>query len=319
MRKTEKRVFKKPHTKWKTRIKVALFLLILTVLFGFACAFYPLFATNYTKQTQSVVKTEYEDVVEQMDEVDLSAMREEAEEWNERYAEACFAEEEAEHVSVGSGVEPSEDSLLDRLDPEGNGYYDILNVTKTGDLYMMGYVRIPKIGIELPIYHGISDSALSAGAGHLPQSSFPIGGENTHAVISAHCGMASSLGFTDLELMEVGDYFFIDILGETLTYQVDQISIVEPEDIEQVQVVRNEDYVTLVTCTPYGINSHRLLVRGTRVENLTDDEVDRLVQIGPLDSVWMQKYLIGLLLGLVFAVIFIIGSVVVQKVRKRKC
>ena len=150
------------------------------------------------------------------------------------------------------------------------GYEDILNVSGTG---IMGYISIEKIGVELPIYHGLSDSVLQKGAGHMQGSSFPVGGIGTHAVISAHCGIPDAELFTNLEKLSEGDTFTIRVLNRTLTYQVDQIKVVEPQELEELYADAEHDYCTLVTCTPYGVNSHRLFVRGVRVtdtENIMD-------------------------------------------------
>lgn len=135
---------------------------------------------------------------------------------------------------------------------------------------MMGYVSINKIKVELPIYHGTSEQVLSVAAGHLEGSSLPVGGIGTHAVLSAYRGLPTSKLFTDLDKIEIGDTFTITILNRLMTYEVDQIEIVEPSDIKKLKVDPNQDYVTLMTCTPYGINSHRMLVRGKRIENIKE-------------------------------------------------
>lgn len=143
-------------------------------------------------------------------------------------------------------------------------YYSVLDVAGNG---IIGYVDIPKIDVELPVYHGTSDQILNMAVGHLEGSSLPIGGESRHAVLSAHRGLPSAKLFTDLDKMEVGDTFTITVLNQVLTYEVDQILIVEPAQLESLNIVDGEDYCTLLTCTPYGINTHRLLVRGHRIEN----------------------------------------------------
>ena len=143
-------------------------------------------------------------------------------------------------------------------------YKTILNISGNG---VMGYVSIPKIGVELPLYHGISADILNFACGHLEGTSLPIGGESTHCVLSAHRGLPHAKLFTELDKMEIGDTFTITVLNRTVTYQVDQIKIVLPQETNDVQIVSGEDLCTLLTCTPYGINSHRLLVRGTRIEN----------------------------------------------------
>lgn len=148
------------------------------------------------------------------------------------------------------------------------GYNDLLDLNGTG---MIGYISINKIKVELPIYHGTSKAVLSKAVGHLEGSSLPIGGVGTHSVLSAHRGLPSSMLFTDLDKLEVGDTFVLKILNRKYTYQIDQILIVEPEEIKELKIKNNKDYVTLMTCTPYGINTHRLLVRGVRIENAKDE------------------------------------------------
>lgn len=142
-------------------------------------------------------------------------------------------------------------------------YLNILNVRDNG---MMGYLQIPKIDVKIPIYHGTSDEVLQKGVGHVEGSSFPVGGDTTHAVLSAHSGLPSARLFTDLNQLQNGDMFYIYILDQVFAYKVDQVLVVEPSNVEALELQKGEDYVTLVTCTPYAINTHRLLVRGTRVE-----------------------------------------------------
>jgi sortase A len=160
-------------------------------------------------------------------------------------------------------------------------YESMLNVD-----VVMGYIEIPTIRVVLPIYHGTSEEALAAGVGHVEGSSLPIGGESTHCVLSGHRGLPQSKLFTDLDKLVVGDVFMLRVLDETLTYEVDQIRIVEPDDIDDLAIVPGEDYCTLVTCTPYGINTQRLLVRGHRIENLADSDSVRVtadaMQIEPV-------------------------------------
>lgn len=143
-------------------------------------------------------------------------------------------------------------------------YNDILNVNGDG---MMGYIRIPKINVKLAIYHGFANSILNTACGHLEGTSFPVGGPSTHAVISAHRGLPSAKLFSDLNKMEIGETFSIEVLNKILYYKVDQIKITGPTDTEDLQIIKDEDHVTLLTCTPYGINTHRLLVRGVRIAN----------------------------------------------------
>lgn len=163
---------------------------------------------------------------------------------------------------------------------------------------VMGTIRIPKISVNLPIYHGTSQSALASGAGHLYGSSLPVGGKSTHAVITGHRGLVNATMFTRLDEMRVGDYFYLDVMGHTLGYQVDRISVIEPNDTSKLKIVPGEDRVTLMTCTPYGVNTHRLLVSAVRssIPDVIPDESDaakdaRLIAI--------VAAVITLLLGLV--------------------
>ena len=146
------------------------------------------------------------------------------------------------------------------------GYNNILDLTGTG---IMGYIDIDKIGVELPIYHGVDNGVLQIGIGHLEGSSLPVGGENTHCVLSGHRGLPNAKLFTDLDEMKVGDTFTITVLDRVMTYEVDQIKIVLPDETDDLLIEQGKDYCTLVTCTPYGINTHRLLVRGVRVDGDT--------------------------------------------------
>ena len=157
------------------------------------------------------------------------------------------------------------------LAPEKIPNYDkTLDITGTG---IMGYLTIPKIKVELPIYHSVDDNVLQIAAGHLPGTSLPVGGNGTHSVMSGHRGLPSAKLFTDLDKMEPGDIFYITVMSDVLTYQVNQVKIVKPYEIDDLKVEPNKDYCTLFTCTPYGINSHRLLVRGERVETKEEYKV----------------------------------------------
>ena len=151
-----------------------------------------------------------------------------------------------------------------------SGYNELININNTG---MMGYISINKIKVEIPIYHTTNKDVLNVAVGHLEGSSLPVGEKGSHAVLSAHRGLPSAKLFTDLNKIEVGDIFEITVLDKKLTYQVDQIRVVEPNDVTELRIKENEDYVTLMTCTPYGLNTHRLLVRGTRIENISDKKI----------------------------------------------
>ena len=165
-------------------------------------------------------------------------------------------------------------------------YWSTLDVTGTG---MMGYVTVPKISQELPVYHGTSNSVLSAAAGHFQGTSLPVGGARTHCVVSAHRGLPTAVLFTHLDRMEIGDTFYFTILDRTITSEVDQIRIVEPDETDELLIQQGKDLCTLVTCTPYGVNSHRLLVRGHRVENMAQAVDVRITA----DAVVVEKLVVA--------------------------
>ena len=218
-------------------------------LVGICILLYPAFSDFWNSKTQSRAITNYETVLENLKPEDYTAIFEKAYAYNKALYETNYP-------------------LMDYKDVPG--YYDTLSVT---DNDMIGYLKIERIGLELPIYHGTSDDVLNKGVGHLQGSSLPVGGENTHCVMSAHRGLPSSRLFTDLDRMETGDTFQIIVLDQVLTYQVDFIKIIEPADVNDLRIIDGGDYCTLFTCTPYGINTHRLLVRGIRIETIKEKPV----------------------------------------------
>ena len=225
-------------------------ILTLGFLVGVSVLLYPAFSDYWNSKTQTRAIVNYESVLEYMEPGDYTAIFQEAYDHNRQLYE--------------SKVNPL---LYTELFP---GYFEKLKVTDYG---MIGYLKIDRIGVELPVYHGTSSEVLSYGVGHLEGSSLPVGGENTHSVMSAHRGLPSAKLFTDLDRVELGDTFQIVVLDQILTYQVDQIKIVLPNEIEDLQIVEGKDYCTLFTCTPYGINTHRLLVRGIRIETIAEKPV----------------------------------------------
>ena len=233
-----------PMRKHKTVI-----FLTLGFLVGICILLYPAFSDFWNSKTQSRAITNYESVLENLKPEDYAAIFENAHNYNKALYETEYP-------------------LMDYVNVPG--YYDTLCIT---DNDMIGYIKIERIGVELPIYHGTSDEVLNKGVGHLMGSSLPVGGENTHCVMSAHRGLPSSKLFTDLDRLEKGDTFQIVVLNQVLTYQVDQIKVVTPTEIEDLQIIEGGDYCTLFTCTPYGINTHRLLVRGIRIETMKEKPV----------------------------------------------
>ena len=221
-------------------------IMVLLFFMGLLILLYPSLSDFYNEKKQSKVIVDYESLLENLKVEDYSAIFNEADEYNKKLASA------KNPFIYYKKIE---------------NYYNILNVDNSG---MMGYVSINKIKVELPIYHGTSQQVLSSAAGHLEGSSLPVGGIGTHAVLSAHRGLPTSKLFTDLDKLEIGDTFTITVLDRLMTYEVDQIEIVEPSNIKKLKIDPNQDYVTLMTCTPYGINSHRMLVRGHRIENIKE-------------------------------------------------
>ncbi|MBQ9168355.1 MAG: class C sortase [Oscillospiraceae bacterium] len=207
-------------------------------------------------------------------------------------------------------------SLLDRTnsfvqtDEQKAEYEALLNVGGTG---IMGYIEIPSINVTLPIYHGTNESVLQIAAGHLEWTSLPVGGESTHCVISGHRGLPSAKLFTDLDRMQEGDHFILRILDEVLTYEVDQIRIVEPSDTEELMIVEGEDLCTLITCTPYGINSHRMLVRGHRIDNIEQ------AQTAPVtaDAIQIEPIIVAPLVAAAMLLVLVI-TLMIPKIKKRR-
>lgn len=193
-------------------------------------------------------------------------------------------------------------------------YESTLNVSGDG---IIGVVKIPSIRVNLPIYHGVEEFTLQDAIGHIEGSSLPIGGPSTHTIVSGHRGLPSAKLFTDLDQLEVGDYFMFQVLDDTYTYQVDQIKIVEPNDFTYLQIEEGKDLATLQTCTPYGINTHRLLVRGHRVDNLPDDFVNARSEAILIDRNLVALF-IGVLIFVVMGVVLGFRNVLNKRVGKDK-
>ncbi len=229
---------------------VSTILLLLVFLVGLSLLLYPTVSDYWNSLHQTRAITGYAGYVADLDDELYDQLLEEARAYNETLVD------KADRFSLS--------------DEELEEYEQLLTVEGT---QVIGYVQIDKIDCYLPIYHGTSSAVLQVGVGHLEGSSLPVGGESTHSVISGHRGLSSARLFTDLDQLEEGDTFVITVLDETLTYEVDQIRIVEPTDFSELAIVEGEDYCTLMTCTPYGINTHRLLVRGHRVDGTESSTV----------------------------------------------
>lgn len=272
----------------KKRILLHVLFLVL-FLIGIGAAAYPAFGNWYTEQKRSVVLTEYEKALAKIEDADLTDAFKQAEIYND----ALFTGETDEK--------------------ERPDYGELLCTTENG---IMGYVEIPAIQIRLPIYHGCTENELSKGAGHLPSSSLPVGGKSTHAVLAAHSGRADSKMFTDLDQVKEGDLVYLYVLNKTLTYEVDQITVTTPDDTDAIQIIDGKDLLTLLTCTPYGTNTHRLLVRGHRIfpdETLSTSKPSEAKPEHPDTAVhrstWTNEYRNGLTEGLLFALLILLISV----------
>ena len=264
-------------------------ILILIFLVGLSVMLYPTVSDYVNQKNQSRAVASYSEEVENLSDVDYQAYFDAADDYNRRLAETPDAFYRPEEVS---------------------GYTDTLDVSGTG---IMGYITISKIGVELPVYHGTSDGVLQVAAGHLEGSSLPVGGAGTHAVISAHRGLPSAKLFTNLDELEVGDTFTITVLDRVLTYEVDQISIVLPTETDLLQPVEGKDYVTLMTCTPYGINTHRLLVRGHRVE--TPDQYKHIRVTA--EALKIEPIIVAPVMALPMLLILLIGMLLSTRKRKK--
>ncbi len=236
------------------RRRLPMVLAVIVCLAGLGVLLYPTISNWWNLWMQSRLITEYERKVEELD----------TEQFTEIYDAARIYNEKLFQLGISFANVDAND---ERLNVDGQNYDQLLNINGNG---VMGYVIVEKIGVRLAISHGTEDEVLHDGVGHLKGSSLPVGGESTHAALFGHRGLPSALLFTDLDQMEIGDYFQVNILGRVLNYQVDQILVIEPHETDPLEIVEGKDYVTLVTCTPYAVNTHRLLIRGVRVEEETN-------------------------------------------------
>ena len=265
---------------------------VLVFLTGLSLLLYPTVSNywNFKHQTQAVA--EYSDRIEKMDEQEKKLAFEQAEKYNETL------------ISNPGRFTPTEE--------QDEWYKSLLNIDGTG---MMGYITIPEIDCKLALYHTVDASVLQVGVGHMEGSSLPVGGSGTHCVFSGHRGLPSAKIFTDLDQMKNGDIFLIHVLGKTLAYKVDQIKTVLPEESSELDIIEGEDHVTLVTCTPYGVNTHRLLIRGIRTEYVEPEEEAEETPIQQIAKVDPVKIMI---IGLVAMVIMIIIVYIVIRRKNRK-
>lgn len=271
-------------------VTVCLALVLLACSLGLTV--YPVISSAYYAEYNKRIAQEYEQSVEVQ-----------SEEQTNEALELALAYNEA---LVRGEALPA--AYEDVLDPGGNG--------------VMGYVEIPKISARLPIAHGTESATLEKAVGHLSGTALPVGGSGTNCVLTGHSGLASQRLFSDLDTLQIGDLFYLEILGQRLCYEVDQITTVLPWELEALQAVAGEDHCTLVTCTPFGVNTHRLLVRGIRVEVQEDDpnspESTEAASEPVLQSSWTRQYVGGLLLGLAVSVLLLILALTVKRKRQKK-
>lgn len=237
-----------------TRLKLGFAALM--ILSGIGVASYPVISNMVAQRHASTAIQNYDDTVKSMDTEKLDAAKEAARRYNEQLGSALDRDAAGEAEDTG----PS--------------YVDLIDVGES-----LGYITIPKIDVNLPIYEGTSDDVLLKGVGHLEGSSYPLGGESTHSVLTGHRGLAEAVLFTDLDKLQEGDKFYLHIMDEVLAYQVDQVKVVLPEETDDLTIVQGQDYCTLVTCTPYAINTHRMLVRGIRVPYNGEEETGDTPQV----------------------------------------
>lgn len=271
-------------------------ILIVGFCIGLIISLYPLISNIYSRRNQIQVINDYTEDIKEIDTKQIAKELELANAYNRKLNQTIVL------------TDPFDPSAIDMAD---DVYYDILNYTDDG---VMAYINIPKIDVNLPIYHGTDSEHMLKGVGHLVGTSFPVGGVDTHAVLSAHSGLSTAELFTNLADLKKGDLFYIHVLDDVLAYEVDKINVVKPDETNDLKIVPGQDYVTLVTCTPYGINSHRLLVRGHRVEY--DADLEKQESKKANNDVWFKEYIKSIVSGIGIIVLIIIFIVVLKRVKR---
>ena len=271
-------------------------ILIVGFCVGLIISLYPLISNIYSRRNQIQVINDYTEDIKEIDTKQIAKELELANAYNRKLNQTIVL------------TDPFDPSAIDMAD---DVYYDILNYTDDG---VMAYINIPKIDVNLPIYHGTDSEHMLKGVGHLVGTSFPVGGVDTHAVLSAHSGLSTAELFTNLADLKKGDLFYIHVLDDVLAYEVDKITVVKPDETNDLKIVPGQDYVTLVTCTPYGINSHRLLVRGHRVEY--DPDLEKQESKKANNDVWFKEYIKSIVSGIGIIVLIIIFIVVLKRVKR---
>lgn len=282
------------------RRPIAIVLAVILFLLALGMTLYPIISNHINQKYASKIHTAYQEVMQQTNNSALLEARQLAIDYNESIVPGAS---EVDSYSQESLMAASED------------YENLLNITGEGT---MCYVKIPKINVNLPVYRGTGNDSLDRGIGHLLGSSLPVGGENTHAILTGHSGMASQKMFTDLELLEIGDVFYVDVLNETLAYQVEAINVVEPHDTSLLGIEHGRDLCTLITCTPYGVNTHRLLVCGSRIPYEEAEIIEEAVaEETEVQSTWENQYIKGILYGILIFILIVIISAIISAFRRQ--
>ena len=275
---------------------ILMILAVLLVLLAVGMTVYPLIANYVNNQYLSVVRSDYENAVKDLDSGVYDAARKAAQAYNDGLNPIRYDKGAVEAASAS--------------------YYELLDLTGSG---LMGYVEIPKLDLQLPIYHGTEEEVLQNGVGHLIGSSLPIGGVGSHSVLTGHSGVAGMRLFSDLDQLVLGDVFYLHVLGEILAYRVVEINTVLPYETDLLLAVPGEDLCTLVTCTPFGVNTHRLLVKGSRIPyEKAEVMIEAVEKLEPVKSTWVENYRKGLLIGGGLALSVILSGVLVAFLRKKR-
>ena len=272
------------------RKHISTIILCITFITGLSLLLYPTVSNYWNGQHQTQAVVDYTQRIEKMDDSEKLNEIGRAKDYNSML------------IDNGRRFSPTKQ--------ESELYRSVLSVDDNG---MMGYITIPELRLKLAIYHGVDESVLQVGIGHIEGSSLPVGGESTHCVISGHRGLPSAKLFTDIDKLELGDVFMLHVYDEVLTYEVDQILIVEPEDYSALAIEEGKDYCTLVTCTPYGINTHRLLVRGHRIENRVIDGT-RVTS----DAIKVNKYLVIAGISILLLVVYCLAVLIIKLYKKKR-
>lgn len=296
---------------------VTIFSLIL-ILAGLGLTAYPIISNILAQKNASEAIEDYDDQIQDMDEEKIDAVKESMKQYNQQLGHAVVQDETSEAVKEAAEAAGGDNSTdTDDTDTEGGTHTTMMEI---GDV--IGYLTIPVIDVNLPIYYGTSQEVLAKGVGYVPETSFPLGGESTHSVLTGHRGLPEAKLFTDMDKVEEGDPFYIHVLDEILAYQVDQIKVVDPDDTSDLDIVEGQDYVTLVTCTPYAINSHRLLVRGHRIEYTGEENSKTVSQLRPaamarrIVDVW--PWFLFMMAGVVAAEVILILVILLRRHHKNK-